>query len=94
MFAAAGDPLPAHRVIERASIADNLFDVFSVAPAVQRVFGVIIERNVEHRTKIQIESEKAEQTSGDIAVTAYQTDIVLFAQLLRVRRFVSDASQP
>ena len=60
MFAAAGDPLPAHGLIKRTGIAHNLFDIFSVTPAVQRIFGVIIEGNVEHRTKIEIESEKAQ----------------------------------
>src|SRR5438874_235132 len=36
---------------------------------------------------------KAQQTSGDVAVAPDQIDIVLIAQLLRVRRFVSDAPQ-
>jgi hypothetical protein len=94
MFAAAGDPLLAHGFIERTGIAHNLFDVFSVTPSVQRVFGVIIERNVEHRTKIEIESEEPQQTSGDVAVTPDQIDIILIAQLLRVGRLVSDAPQP
>src|SRR5512132_1938260 len=93
MFAAAGDPLPAHGFIKRTGIAHNLFDIFSVTPAVQRVFSVIIEGNVEHRTKIEIEPEKAQQTSGYVAVAPDQIDIVLLAQLLRVRRFVSDAQQ-
>src|SRR6476646_4410980 len=94
MFAQAADPLPAHGLIKRAGIAHNLFDIFSVTPAVQRVFSTIIEGNVEHRTKIEIESEKAQQASGDIAVAEDQIAIVLLAQLLRVRRFVSDAPQP
>src|SRR4029453_13239023 len=93
MFAAAGDPLLPHRLIERTGIAHNLLDGFSVAPAVQRVFGVIVKRNVEHGTKIQIESEKAQQTSGDVAVAPDQIYIVLIAQLLRVRGFVSDATK-
>src|SRR6476646_11273869 len=94
MFAAAGDPLPAHGFIKRTGVAHNLFHIFAVTPAVQRVFSVIIEGNVEHRTKIEIEPEKAQQTSRDIAVAPDQIDIVLLAQLLRVRRFVSDAPQP
>src|SRR4030095_4125479 len=93
MFAATGDLLPAHGLIERAGIAHNLFDIFSVAPAVQRVFGVIIEGNIEDGTKIEIESEKAQQMSGDVSVAPDEIDIVLLAQLLRVRRFVSDAAQ-
>src|SRR5439155_16560304 len=82
-----------HGLIKRTGIAHNLLDIFSVAPAVQRVFSVIIEENVEHRTKIEIESKKAQQTSGDVAVAPDQIDIVLIAQLLRVWRFVSDAPQ-
>src|SRR5512132_3786430 len=93
MFAAAADPLPAHGLIKRTSIAHNLFDIFSVAPAVQRVFGVIIEGNIEHRTKIEIESEKAQQTSGDVPMAPDQIDVVFISQLLRVRRFVSDAPE-
>src|SRR6476620_182766 len=93
MFAAAADPLPAHGLIERTGVAHNLFHIFPVTPAVQRVFSVIIEGNVEHRTKIEIEPEKAQQTSRDVAVAPDQIDIVLLAQLLRVRRFVSDAPQ-
>src|SRR6476469_8766816 len=94
MFTAAGDPLPAHGLIKCTGIAYDLLDGFSVTPAVQRVLGVIIKGNVEHRTKIEIEPEKAQQTSGDVAVAPDQIDIVLLAQLLRVRRFVSDAPQP
>src|SRR5438477_11256740 len=93
MFAATGDPLPAHGLIKRTGIAQNLLDIFSITPAVQRVFGVIIEGNVKHRTKSDIEPEKAQQTSGDVAVAPDQIDIVLVAQLLRIRRFVSDAPQ-
>src|SRR4029077_15450749 len=93
MFAAAGDALLTHGLIECAGVAHDLFHIFPVTPAVQRVFSVIIEGNVEHRTKIEIEPEKAQQTSGDVAVAPDQIDIVLLAQLLRVRRFVSDAPQ-
>src|SRR4051794_5878991 len=93
MFAATGDPLFAHGFIERTGIAHNLFDVFSVTPAVQGVFRVIIEGNVEHRAKIEIEPEKTQQTPGDIAVASDYIDVVFIAQLLCVRRFVSYAPQ-
>ncbi len=93
MFAAARDPLPSHRFVECTGISHNLLDGFPVAPAVQRILGVIVEGNVEHWTKIEIEAEKAQQTSSDIAVSPDQIDIILIAQLLRVRRFVSDAPQ-
>src|SRR5712691_7358922 len=93
MFTAARNPLLAHGLVERAGIAYHLLDIFSVAPAVERILGVVLEGNVEHRTKIEIEPEKAQQTSGDVAVAPDQIDIVLIAQLLRVRRFVSDTPQ-
>jgi hypothetical protein len=93
MFTAAGDPLPAHGFIKRAGIAHDLFDIFSIAPAAQRIFRVIIEGNVEHGTKVEIKSEEPQQTSGDLAVTPDELDIVFIAQLLRVRRFVSDEAQ-
>ena len=51
--------IEAHGLIKRTGIAHNLLDIFSVTAAVQRVFGVIIERNVEHRTKIEIEPKGA-----------------------------------
>src|SRR4030095_11542114 len=93
MFAPAGDPLPSHCFVKRTGISHNLLDSFSVAPAAQRILGVVIERNVEHRAKIEIESKKTQQTSGDVAVTPDQIDVVLLAQLLRIRRFVSDQAQ-
>src|SRR5439155_16848372 len=93
MLTAARNPLLAHGLVERAGIAYHLLDIFSVAPAVERILGVVLEGNVEHRTKIEIEPEKAQQTSGDVAVAPDQIDIVLVAQLLRIRRLVSDAPQ-
>src|SRR6266446_1727803 len=90
MFTAAGDPLFAHRVVERAGIAHHLLDGFTVTSAAQRIIRVIFERNVEHRAQIEIESENTQQTSGDIAVAPDKIDIVLVAQLLRVWRFASD----
>jgi hypothetical protein len=93
MLAAAGDPLPAHGIVKRCGVAHHLFDSFPVAPAVQRILGVIVEGNVEHWTQIEIEPEKPEQTSRDVTVSPDQIDIVLIAQLLRVWRFVSDAPE-
>src|ERR1043166_4970909 len=90
VFAAARDPLLAHRVVERAGVAHDLLDIFAVATTAQRIVGIIVERNVEHRTKIEIESENAEQASGDLAVTPDKIDIALVAKLLRVRRLAAD----
>src|SRR5204863_9912269 len=93
MFAAARDPLLSHRVVERAGIACHLLDRLSVTTAAQRIVRAVVERNVEDRTKIQIESENAQQTSSDVPMPADKIDIVLVPQLLRVRRFASDQSQ-
>src|SRR5215468_10401870 len=93
MFPAAGDALPPHCLIEGPCIAQDLLDIFSVASSAQGVLSVIVKRNVEHGTKIQIEPEKAQQTSGDVAVAPDEIDIILLAKLLRIRRFVPDPPQ-
>src|SRR5260370_41173175 len=93
MFAAARDPLLSHRVVEGSGITHDLLNSFAVTAAAQRIVRAVVERNVEDRTKIQIESENAQQTSSDIPMSADKIDIVLVAQLLRVRRFASDQSQ-
>src|SRR6266404_475207 len=93
MFAAARDPLPSHSGIEYTSIAHDLLDIFSVAPAAQRILSVIIKGDVQHRTKIQIEPEKAQQTSGDLAMAPNQVEVILVAQLLRARRLTANQAQ-
>src|SRR5215469_10117425 len=93
MFAATRNPLPSHCFVEGSGISPNLIDGFAVASAPQRMLSVIIKRNVEHRTKIEIETEKAQQTPRDIAVAPDEIDVVLVAQLLCVRRFISDQAQ-
>src|ERR1051326_2095128 len=94
MFTAARNLLPAHRLVERTGIAHNLLDIFSVTPAVERILCVILEGNVEHGAKIEIETKKAQQTSRDVAVAPNQIDIVPVPKLLRIRRLISDAPQP
>src|SRR6266853_1893087 len=93
MFPAACNPLPSHRFVKCGSIAHYLLDRFPIATAAQRIVGIVVEGNVEYGTQIQIESEEAQQTSGDIAVAPDQFDIVFVAQLLRVRRLVADQTQ-
>src|SRR5262249_19056497 len=93
MFAAARDSLLAHGVVESAGVAHDLLDRFSITAPAQRIVGAIIERKVEHRAKVQIESENPEQSSGDIAVTADKTGIILVTQLLGVWRLASDQAQ-
>jgi hypothetical protein len=80
--------------LNAAGIAHNLLDVFSRNSRPYNEFSASSLKEMSSTgTKIEIEPEKAQQTSGDVAVTPDQIDIVLFAQLLRVRRFVSDAPQ-
>src|ERR1700731_371190 len=93
IFAAAGYPLFPHRVIEGPRLPHYLLDRLSVTATAQRIVGIIVERNVEHRAEIEIESENAQQPSGDVAVPVDKIDIALVAQLLRVRRFVSNQAQ-
>src|SRR5437867_10183835 len=93
MFAATCDPLLAHCVVERAGVAHDLLDRFAVTATAQRIVGVVVERNVEHRTKVEIEPENAEQTARDVSMPPDKIDIVLVAQLLRVRRLAADQSQ-
>src|SRR6266480_4342136 len=93
MFTAAGDPLLSHPVVEDAGIAHDLLNRFAITAAAQRIVRVVVERNVEHRTKIEIESENAQQTSGDVTVPPDKIDIVLVAQLLRVGRLAPDQPQ-
>ena len=61
MFAAARDPFPAQGVVKGAGQPDDLLDVPSVAAAAKRVIRLVVEGNVEHRTKIEIETEKPQQ---------------------------------
>src|ERR1700693_6284048 len=93
MFAAAPDPLVAHRVVKRSCIAHNLLDRFAVTTAAQRIVRVVVEGNIQHGTKIEIESENTQQATRDVAVSPNKIEIVLVAQLLRVRRFAADQSQ-
>src|SRR5437762_10316482 len=93
MFAAARDSLVAHPIVERAGVAHDLFDGFSITPSTKRIIRVIVERNIEHWTKIEIKSKNAQQTTRDVAVAPDQIDIVLIAQLLRVRGLAADQTQ-
>src|SRR6266705_3465943 len=93
MFAAAGDPLFSHCIVERGGISNNLLDRFSVTTAAQRIVGVIGERDVQHRAKIEIKTKQPQQSPGDVAVTADKIDIVLVAKLLSVWRLAADQAQ-
>src|SRR4051812_2553471 len=94
MFAAAGYALCSHRLVESGCVPHDLLHVFSVAASFQGVVCFIIERNVEHRAKIEIESEESQQSPGNFSVTPDQLDIIPVSKLLSVRRFISDQPQP
>src|SRR4030095_12096876 len=94
MFAAACDPLPPQRHVESAGIANDLLDCFPVAAASQRIFSIVIERNVQDRAQIQIETEEAKQSSRDVPMTFDKFQVILVAQLLRIRRLATDQSEP
>src|SRR5215468_2708787 len=93
MFAAARDPLLSHRFVKCPSVSDDLLYGLAVATAAQRIVSIIIKGDVENGAQIQIESEKPQQTTGDIAVAPDQIDIIFISELLRVRRFVADQAQ-
>src|SRR5207253_5493422 len=79
MFAATGDPLLAHRVVERSGIANDLLDGFAVAASAQRIIGVVVEGDVEHGAKIEVETKNTQQSSGDVAMPSDKIDVVLVA---------------
>jgi hypothetical protein len=90
MFAAAENPLLPHRVVERTRQSHHLVDSLAVAAAPQRIIGLIIEGDVENRTEIEIEPEEAQEPTGYFPMAPDEFEIVPVAQLLRIRRLVSD----
>ena len=94
MLSATQDPLPSHSVVERTREANDLVDGLSVAAAAQRIVRVVVKRNVEHGTKVEVEPEQPKQTAGDVAVPPDERNIAAITQLLGIRRFVPDQAQP
>src|SRR5438874_7421117 len=94
MFPTAGYPRGTQGIIKRSRVPDHLLDRFSVTATTQGIIRVVIKRNVEHGTEIEIETEQSQQISGDVAVLANQLDVSFVAQLLSARRFVSNQAQP
>jgi len=82
MFPAAGHARRSQRVVKRRRVPNNLLDRFSVTATTQRIVRVVIKRNIEHGTEIEIETEQSQQVSGNVAVFANQLDVSLVAQLL------------
>ena len=90
----SGCPSPRSPSLNAPALRIDLRDVVPVAAPAQRIVRLIIERNIEHRAEIEIEAENAQQPAGDRAVAPDQLEIVLVAELLRVRRLVADQLQP
>src|SRR5438045_9265665 len=94
MLPAASYPRNTQRAIERSRVPDYLLDRFSVTATTQGIVRLVIKRNIEHGTEIEIETEQSQQVPGNLAVFANQLDVSFVAYLLSVRRFVSNQSQP
>src|SRR4029077_11715219 len=88
MFPAAGYARSTQRVLKGCGVPDHLLDRFSVAATTQGIVRVVIKRNIEHGTEIEIETEQSQQVSGDVAVFANQLEVSLVTELLSVRRFI------
>src|SRR5260370_37639605 len=85
MFATTGDPLFSYRVVECAGVACHLLDRCAVTSAAQGIVRVVVERNVEHRTKIEIESETSKHATGKLALRPNKIKFFLVTQLVGFR---------
>ena len=93
MFAAAEHAAGAQRAVELLRIGDHLGHIAPVATSAQGVVRLVIEGNVEHGAKIEIETEEAQDLRRDFAVAANERNIAFIAELLRVGRFLADQTQ-
>ena len=65
----------------------------AVTTAAQRIVGLVVEGNVEHRAEVEVEAEQAQQLSGQAAVFGDQARVAALAELLGVGWFVADEAQ-
>src|SRR4029077_14015721 len=79
MLPAAGHARSTQRIVKRSRVPDYLLDSFSVTTTTQGIVRFVIKGNIEHGTKIEIETEQSQQISGAVAVFANQLDISLVA---------------
>jgi hypothetical protein len=93
MLAATEDTRALQRIVKGPCILDHLRRIISVASAPQRIVRVVVERDIEDRTKIEIETEHAQETSRDVAMPPDQREVTAVAELVRVRRLVTDKLQ-
>lgn len=90
MFSATENAARAERIIKRSGEVDDLRDVLAVTAAPKRIIRVVVERDVENGTEVEIEPEYAEDLRGDLAVELNERAVALVAKLLRVRGFAAD----
>ena len=93
MFAAAEHAAGAQRTVELLRIGDHLGHIAPVAATAQGIVRLVIEGNVEHGAKIEIETEEAQDLRRDFAVAANERNIAFIAELLRVGRLFADQPQ-
>jgi hypothetical protein len=94
MFATSEDARGVKRIIECACVFDHLRGTISVAAAAKGIIGLIIKRDIEHGTEIQIEAQHAQEPTSDVTMPPDKREIAAITKLVRVRRFVADELQP
>jgi hypothetical protein len=65
MLSAAQYTLLLHRRVECASQLNNLTNRLSITTPSQRIVRFVVERNIEHRTEVEIESKESQQLARD-----------------------------
>jgi len=93
MLAATQHPGRPQRGVKVLGVRDDLGRRAPVTAPAQGIVSFVIEGDVQHRAKIEIEAEKLEQPSGDVAMTADESRITLIAELTRVRRLIANKFQ-
>src|SRR5687767_6785404 len=93
MFATAQHPDSTEAIIERPRIPDDLLHVIAETAAAQRIVCFVVEGDIEYRTQVEVESEDAEESPGDFAMTADQPQIPAVSELIGVGRLVADQLQ-
>ena len=90
MLAAAENTGGPQRIVESRRFFNDLGDIAPIAAAAKRVVGLIVERDVQHGTEVEVEAENSKEAACDIAVAADQVQIRGVAELLGAGRLVPD----
>src|SRR5262245_6736754 len=93
MLAATQHPGRPQRGVKMLGVRDDLCRRASVTAPAQGIVGFVIEGDVQHRAEIEIEAEKLEQPSRDVAMPADESRITLIAKLTSVGRFIANKFQ-